>query len=142
MGPDSLPTHAYVPGHTERHPEGAFDAIRDTASADLDENELAASDAFQSGLRFLEAGYYWEAHEVLEPVWLALPKNAVARSVVQGLIQLANARLKVKMEKPNAARRLYNIADEHLNVAGESEVLGLDVHAIRKDLEGEIAHFM
>ena len=125
MARPSDPPFAYVPGQTARHSEGAFDAIRDTAQSGMDEAALAGSDAFQTGLRYLRDGFYWEAHEVLEPVWMLCPPNTPARAMVQGLIQLANARLKEKMGKPGAAARLYAIARAHLAEGPRDEVMGI-----------------
>ncbi|WP_168223064.1 DUF309 domain-containing protein [Oceanicola sp. D3] len=100
----ATPEYAYVPGQTARHPEGAFDGLRATA-----EPKPLASEALTTGLDWIDAGYFWEAHEVLEPVWLALPDGA-ARTGIQALIQLANAGLKARMERPAAALRLCDIA--------------------------------
>lgn len=139
-----LPSHAYVPGRTERHAEDAFDAIRDTAAACMDADALAGSAAFLHGLAYLEQGFFWEAHEVLEPVWMALPEGSGARACVQGLIQLANAHLKARMEKPNAVRRLCAMARAHLEEARSLEgdsVLGVDLARMLDAvalLEGEL----
>jgi len=100
------PPHAYVPGRTPRHPEGAFDAIRGSVTEGMAPEALPATAAWRTGLRWLEEGYYWEAHEVLEPVWMAAPPNAPERHMVQAVIQAANARLKRRMERPRAAERL------------------------------------
>lgn len=108
------PTHAYVPGRTPRHPEGTFDALRDTAHPGQTAYVLAQSAAFRAGLHYLDTGFYWEAHEVLEPVWMALPQGSAERFFVQALIQLANGRLKLVMERPKAALRLALIARDHL----------------------------
>lgn len=105
-----LPNWAYVPGQNERHPDDAFDALRQTAVRGQDTAGLAQCDAFRAGLRFLDSGYYWEAHEVLEPVWMALPEGCVERRFVQGLIQLANGCLKLRMDRPKAALRLVGKA--------------------------------
>ena len=51
----SAPAYAYVPGRTQRHPEGAFDAIRATA-----EPEPLASEALRTGLDWIDAGYFWK----------------------------------------------------------------------------------
>lgn len=127
------PTHAYVPGRTDRHPEGCFDTIRDTARPGMSPEDLAGCAAFQIGLTYLEAGYDWEAHELLEPVWMALPEGSVDRRWVQALIQLANAQLKLKMDKPKAARRLCNIVRDLLPEAGV--VMGVDVAQMVRRLE-------
>lgn len=104
------PDTAYVPGRTPRPPDGLYDPIRDTAVPGMTPEELAQSAAMQHGYAYIEAGFYWEAHEVLEPVWMALPQGSAERDLVQGLIQTANGLLKLRMERPRAARRLHAIA--------------------------------
>jgi len=124
-----LPSRAYVPGRTQRHPEGAFDTLRATACPGMTEDQLAASPALAAGLRYLHAGFHWEAHEVLEPVWLACPPNSAARRMVQALIQIANARLKDRMDRPAAAARLRGLAAAQLAEARQTRagpILGLD----------------
>ena len=123
-----LPAFAHLPGHTPRHPEGTFEALRATARPGMTEAEIAASPAMRAGLAFLHAGFHWEAHEVLEPVWMALPEGP-ARQMAQALIQLANARLKDRMDRPRAAARLRAMAASHLARARQGRagpVLGLD----------------
>ena len=110
----ALPMHAYVPGQTPRHAEGAFDALCVTARPGMSPAALADSAAFRAGLHYLDKGYFWEAHEVLEPVWLALPEGCAERHLVQALIQLANARLKALMGRPRAVARLGAIVAGHL----------------------------
>jgi len=123
------PSYAYIPGQTPRHPDGAFDVLRDSVALGMSEAELAASEAMQAGLRFLNDGFYWESHEVLEPVWMVCAPQSAERSMVQSLIQLANARLKIQMNRINAALRLTSIATEHLAAASRhrDQVLGLAV---------------
>ena len=118
------PAHAYVPGRTPRHPEGAFDAIRSSVRPGMDAAALARSAAFRTGLRYLDDAYHWEAHELLEPVWMALPEGA-DRRFVQGLIQLANGLLKLRMGRPKAAARLAGIAEALLG-GQEERVMGVD----------------
>lgn len=99
-----LPAFAYVPGQGPRHAEDAFDAVRQVS------DPLADSPAWKAGLHYFAAGYYWEAHEVWEAVWLAAPANSAEKCVVQGMIQLANAALKRRMGRPKAALRLDSLA--------------------------------
>jgi len=107
---ENLPDHAYLPGLNERHAEDTFDAIRQTAEPGLNAAGLARCDAFRVGLYLLKTNYCWEAHEVLEPVWMALPAGSAERQFVQGLIQLAIGRLKLNMGRPKAALRLVGLA--------------------------------
>ncbi len=128
-----LPTHAYVPGKNTRHEEGAFDEIRSTAQAGMSVQALVRCDAYRVGLFYIENGYYWEAHEVLEPVWMALAPRAPEKQIVQGIIQLANAYLKVKMDRPKAALRLCDIAQTLIEENRESYSVDAPVAAIPRE---------
>ena len=129
------PPHAYVPGRTARHPEGAFDPIRDSVAPGMPAAELAVSDAFVTGLRFLDEGFYWEAHEVLEPVWMACPDPSPEREAVQALIQVANAGVKARMGRPRAVARIAALVEDHLDRVGAGTVLGQSIEGIRARLE-------
>jgi len=123
-----FPAHAYVPGENSRHSDGWFDDIKDSVSQDIPVNDLHRTHAFQVGRAYFDQGYYWECHEVLEAVWLRTGDPSPERDMVQALIQLANARLKLRMGKPNAARRLCDMVEAHLaRCAGANIVLGLNV---------------
>ncbi|MBE1285446.1 MAG: DUF309 domain-containing protein [Rhodobacteraceae bacterium] len=132
-----LPPFAYVPGRTERHPEGFFDEIRQTAAALGDAGDLFQSEAWVTGLQFLDSGFFWEAHEVIEPVWLALDVGTPQRQLAQAVIQLANAELKRCMDRPNAVRRLCDQVSLLLTAIPEPvlDAAGLE----RKELEARIA---
>lgn len=101
-----LPAYAYIPGQTPRHAEGSFDPLRVTARAGMGAEQLSRCAAWRTGLTYLEAGFNWEAHELMEPVWMALPEGSNERRLVQMMIQLANASLKARMERPRAVLRL------------------------------------
>ncbi|MBL4646786.1 MAG: DUF309 domain-containing protein [Rhizobiales bacterium] len=132
----AFPPYAYVPGQTERHPEGWFDDIRNTVPVEgAPEVDLMQCKAFVTGLAYIESGYFWEAHEVLEPVWMASPQRSECQAALLGLIQLANAQLKETMEQPKAALRLYIIAKGHFNSIKSKTVLGIDVQKITSDIE-------
>jgi hypothetical protein len=121
------PDYAYVPGRTPRHPEGLFDALRETVSMDAQPEQLKETPAWIAGLSFLEEGFFWEAHEVLEPVWMALPLGSEEREVAQALIQLANACLKREMGRPRAVLRICKIVRTHLGRVSGSNVMGQDL---------------
>jgi len=55
---------------------------------------------------------------------------------VQAIIQLANARLKLRMDRPGAARRLCGMVRAHLDRVPEGAApLGLDPSAWRRRLD-------
>jgi hypothetical protein len=126
--PGPYPADPYVPGRTARPDEGAYDALRDTARPGMSACALRDSAAWQAGLAFLDAGFFWEAHEVLEPVWMALPDDSPERAMTQAVIQLANAALKTRMGKPRAALRLCDIVAAlvaGIEASGQSQAMGL-----------------
>ena len=125
-----LPAYAYVPGQTPRHAEGDFDLFHDSVSEGIALSDLPETLAWRAGLIFYEQGFFWEAHEVLEPVWMVTPRGSAEHQMVQALIQLANAALKARMGRPAAARRLCDLASGHARAArsaGGSRVMSMDV---------------
>ncbi len=126
-----VPSHAYVPGQTARHPENWFDAIKASVTQDVPVAELDQTEAWQAGLEYLAEGYFWECHEVLEAVWLQAPEGSPERAMTQGIIQLANARLKVRMRRPRAALRLCDMVKGHLaRCPADRQTLGLTVQDV------------
>ena len=110
---DWRPPYAFRPGRTREHAGPELAAIRATVDA-VQADCLTTTAAWTFGLDFLRDGYFWEAHEVLEAVWLALPPNSAERVLCQGLIQLANAGLKRVMRRDGAAARLRQIARDRI----------------------------
>lgn len=123
------PGHPYLPGRTPR-PDGD-DEIHRIARAAPEPTEAGAwrtNPAWRAGLILYAHGYFWEAHEVWEPVWTSARPNSRERALVQGVIQLANAALKQRMGRPEAARRLAAIAASLLSEARETgRLMGLDM---------------
>lgn len=136
LQPHLRPPHAYVPGQTPRHRDGWFDRIKASVRKTVDPEALSATPAFKTGLAYLGAGYFWEAHEVLEAVWMQTPDPSAERAVVQALIQLANARLKLLMTRPKAAARLCDMVAAHLESCGNSRVvLGLQIADLWQEVD-------
>lgn len=53
------------------------------------DNDDLSDDQWSVGLRRLENGDYWHAHEAWEDVWLEHPEDSAARRATKALIQLA-----------------------------------------------------
>jgi uncharacterized protein len=113
----ALPSYAHIPGQTARHFPDAFDDAKASALAVTEDATVPENQAWLYGLELLAMGFYWECHEVLETVWLRARPNSQARAAVQGVIQIANAALKLKMQKPKAANRLASMAELHFKDA-------------------------
>ena len=113
----ALASYAHIPGQNARHPSDAFDNAKAAALAVTEDATAPENQAWLCGLELLARGFYWECHEVLEIVWLRARPNSQARAAVQGVIQTANAALKLKMQKPKAANRLASMAELHFKDA-------------------------
>src|ERR1700751_6357598 len=115
-----LPQWAYIPG------EGyGADADYET----LAQVKLLVPAAFRGyvparhpalgyGLTLNDRGYFWEAREILETVWAAAPQGGRERILLRACILIANANLRLRMEKPGSASRLFNEALTELKTLG------------------------
>jgi Domain of unknown function (DUF309) len=113
----ALPRWAYVPG--------------ETAEAEADHDTLAIArrwvparfrgfvPARHPALRYAFAlntsGYFWESQEILEAVWAAAPQGGRERMLLRACIQIANANLRLRMQKPHAAARFFHEALKELD---------------------------
>jgi hypothetical protein len=66
--------------------------------------------ALRYGLALNDRGYFWEAQEVLEAVWAAAPQNGRERILLRACILIANANLRLRMQKAHSAARLFGDA--------------------------------
>src|SRR6478736_2197299 len=106
------PQWAYVPGETTE-----LDADYET----LDIAKALVPSAFRGyvparhpalryGLALNDRGYFWEAQEVLEAVWAAAPQGGRERVLLRACIHIANANLRLRMQKSRSAARLFGDA--------------------------------
>lgn len=58
------------------------------------------------------AGYYWEAHEAWEGVWIAAGRQGLVADYVKGLIKLAAAGVKIREGSAVGAQRHLTRAEE------------------------------
>ena len=87
------------------------------------------------GIDLFNFGYWWEAHEALETVWLAAGGTSTRCGIfVQGLIQLAAAQLKRFVGSMRGAQSLTEAGCEKLAVV-EGVYLGIEVAALISDAQ-------
>ena len=120
------PAYRYIPGHNERHAEGLFDEIKSSADG-VALPQLQKTQAWNYAIAFLQEEYYWESHEVMESVWMACPPNSAEKLYVQSIIQRANAGLKRKMGRMDAAEKLELQADQLRDEAERRKPAGMFV---------------
>src|SRR6202142_1007106 len=107
-----LPGWAYVPGETaDAEPDHqALWQAKALVPAQFFGFVPARHPALRYGIALNDAGYFWEAQEVLEAVWAAAPQGGRERILLRACIQIANANLRLRMKKPNAAARFLGEA--------------------------------
>jgi Domain of unknown function (DUF309) len=117
-----LPRWAYVPGETV--PGETYEADADYEA--LAQVKLLVPAAFRGyvparhpalryGIMLNDRGYFWEAREILEAVWAAAPQGGRERILLRACIPIASANVRLRMEKPRAAARLFGDARAELD---------------------------
>jgi len=116
-----LPQWAYVPGEMAED-----DADHDTlwkvkslVPSRFRDYVPARHPALRYGMMLNDRGYFWEAQEVLEAVWAAAPQGGRERILLRACILIANANLRLRMQKPHAAARLLGEALQELNALSQ-----------------------
>lgn len=139
-----LPPYSYVPGHEHPHPvtdprghlygQSHPEALPPEALARLPAEPtsrrraldalLAKAPAWLYALDLFNRGYYWEAHEAWEGFWNQLGRTTPEAKLVQGLIHLAAACVKIREGRAEGVKRHTQRAAELL---GQSETASLGV---------------
>jgi len=115
-----MPAWAHVPGETRGADHARLAPVKALVPARFDRVVPWQNSALRYGLALNDAGFFWECHEILEAVWAAAPQGGRDRILLRACIQIANANLKRRMRRGQAAARL------------EAEALaGLDELAVR-----------
>src|ERR1700692_2909020 len=115
-----LPQWAYVPGETaeaEADHDTLWQAMALVPSR-FQDFVPARHPALRYGIALNDAGYFWESQEILEAVWAAAPQGGRERILLRACIQIANANLRLRMQKPHAAARFFGEALAGLDELG------------------------
>jgi hypothetical protein len=107
-----LPRWAYVPGEVLQA-EADYETLaqaRLLVPSRFQGYVPARHPALRYGIALNDNGYFWEAQEILEAVWAAAPQGGRERILLRACIQIANANLRLRMQKPRAATRFLGEA--------------------------------
>jgi predicted metal-dependent hydrolase len=88
------------------------------------------------GLRLMNEDKYFEAHEALEAAWRAEP--GPLRNLYKGILQAAVTYLHIERANYRGAVKVYGRSQKWLT-QWEGVVLGIDISALRRDLDGAVA---
>ncbi len=138
-----LPTVRHLPGSGSQPDLIPLEAVKALVPARTEAEAWSKNQPFLYGIALFEAGFYWEAHEVWEPVWMNAAPNSAERHLLQALIQYANAALKRDMARPRAARRLLDETARHLGRAVQAApgdtFMGVDLIGWQATLDAQLA---
>src|SRR6201987_824607 len=105
-----LPGWAHVPGETTEADHDALWRAKALVPSRFCDFVPARHPALRYGIALNDAGYFWEAQEILEAVWAAAPQGGRERILLRACIQIANANHRLRMRKPHAAARFLREA--------------------------------
>jgi Domain of unknown function (DUF309) len=114
-----LPGWRHMPGTTRAADRSPLDWAKDLVPLQFKDHVPLDHPAFGYALLLHDNHYFWEAHEVMEAIWLAAPKNGRDRIALKALIQITNAGLKAAQNKVLARNRLV---DEALDLLHEMDI--------------------
>lgn len=115
-----FPARAYLPGSSARPSAEPPDA------SPLDPARWRSCDAYVEGLALFDRGYYWEAHERWEALWILAGRTGPVAELLRGLIQLAAAALKLRQGRAAGAIALAERARGHFAATHGDSLAGLE----------------
>lgn len=121
--------------HPRNDPKGHSYAEDEEYLPHFAESDWAICIPYLYGVDLFNNGYWWEAHEAWETVWIAAGRKTPTGTFIQGLIQVAAGQLKRLMDEPEGATLLSRDGLAKLT-ACNTNTLGIDVPTLtRKVLE-------
>ena len=132
-----FPPYAYLPGrspHPTRDPGGhSYSQVPETPDVPDPEDWRGCGD-YLYGIDLFNGGYFWEAHEAWEGLWVACGRQGATASFLQGLINLAAAGFKVRLGNARGLRANAGTAAGYFGAAvrdgAGGRFMGLDVPAL------------
>ncbi len=102
-----LPSEKYIPGQGMHRRDKSNRAIPDCMIT-IWENDWRTCEKYLYAIDLFNFGYWWEAHEVLEGLWMQAGRKTEQALFIQGIIQIAAALLKDSMKQKRGALSLFN----------------------------------
>ena len=135
----AFPAYRYLPfqpglPHPSRDPTGHSYAVEEEYLPSFDASEWKHCHPYLYGVDLFNHGYWWEAHEAWERVWLAAGQETPTGAFIQGLIQIAAAQLKRFIGQERGARTLTSSGVARLSI-GEKVFLGIEVVLLVEEVE-------
>ena len=107
----SLPKKRYMPGqdlHPDKDPKGSHIPEIPATKIKFSAGLWQESEKYLYAIDLFNYQYFWEAHEVLEGLWIEIGRETPTGVFVQGIIQVSAALLKEVQSSHKGALRLAN----------------------------------
>lgn len=131
-----FPAYRYIPfqgmPHPRNDPQGHSFGQEETYLPGFDPRDWMSCAPYLYGIDLFNHGYWWEAHEAWESVWLAAGPKTGTGIFVQGLIQIAAAQLKRYSGERRGAALLTHEGTVKIQTAGQ-RFLGIDTVRLAAD---------
>ncbi len=135
--PQKIPAYSYVPGkfpHPHRDPAGHSHGFEQEHVDPPSVEQWRECSSYLWGIDLFNAGFYWEAHEAWEQVWIAVARQGTIADFLKALIKLAAAGVKARENRSYGVIRHANRCLELLSYLGnltDAEFLGLHVPTLQ-----------
>lgn len=135
----AFPSYRYVPGSGQPHPVNdprgsLYSAHGAPVVPRWKPEDWRHLGDWLHGVDLFNHWYFWEAHEAWEGLWQVTDKQAPPGLLLQGLIQLSAALLKVHLRSLPGAKALWEGSGERLEGVAQVApgLMGVDAAAVRK----------
>ena len=137
-----FPSYRYIPfqgdmPHPRNDPDGHSYGREDDYLPEFSARQWMDCQPYLYGVDLFNRGYWWEAHEAWENVWLAAGRGTRTGMFIQGLIQIAAAQLKRVMHEDQGAKLLTASGIEKLNIC-KGQFLGIDIARLTAQAEAAL----
>jgi hypothetical protein len=137
-----LPLRKYIPGkgiHPDKHPDGSHIPRLPPQDVKFGQDNWRKSQRYLYAIDLFNQGYWWEAHEVLEKLWIQTGRTTPIARFIQGIIQTSAALLKAtRGVSPRGTTRLVMEGLGKLRTQ-TGTYLGIDVEKFTQEAEGYFA---
>ncbi len=134
-----FPNQKYLPGSRKRHLKNVLPReLTAEKTTEFGSNSWEESKTYLFAIDLFNAGYWWEAHEILESLWKETERKSNVARFLQGLIQLSAALLKKSQSSEKGARGLKTKGITHLPVE-KGTYLGVDLTLLVTEVEAFFA---
>lgn len=131
-----LPPYAFYPGGPHPHPisdpAGHSHGIAHAKPEPISNGNATAHPLHRWALDLFNHGYYWEAHEAWEGLWMAAGRRGPMADFLKGLIHLAAAGVKVREGVPAGVASHARRAEKLFAPFAEPVFLALELAQVRR----------